>query len=390
MRTRSPAALAVLALATGLRSCASEREPPQIPTESIAALTGWDDPEARLQHESHAARLASVRQLAAIDDDAVIPALTQAVSDVDFRVRRDAIEGLGRRGAAAASAVPAIERALDDESAIVRSRALWALSEIGGRDAARALRARLALVDTAHTDEVLIALGGAGHASAVSDIAPYLEHSDPYVRRGALLALVRIGSRALPTLHAQLSSADPAMRCESARAIALLDDRAALDRLGHLAESDDSELVRACALGAAGRLGDPGAIARLTASLSQGTVDERSRAADALALAARPEVVEPLVASLTSFPTTDEHPNPAVRALIELGDVASPTLVARLETARGEELALVARVLATTARSEDRAALEAALERAETELARAALRDALQSLTIRGDSGSRR
>jgi len=53
-------------------------------------------------------------------------------------MRRNACIVLGNRGRE--TAVPVLSRALDDEDAVVRSHAAWALARIGGAAAERALR----------------------------------------------------------------------------------------------------------------------------------------------------------------------------------------------------------------------------------------------------------
>lgn len=381
--SRTVRAAGVLGVSATLLLAACDREPAPADTQDLALVMGWTDPVAHLESPDHDVRLQAIRDLSSADDPVVVPHLIRALEDPDFRIRREAADGLRRHAEQAEDAVPALAVALDDPSAIVRARARNALSAIGGPRAAGALRDHLRTIDTAHIDEVLVALGSAGHPGAIDDVVPYLEHEDPFVRRAALVALIRIGERAAPTLRRLLDHDAPAMRCEAARALAILADRGALDQLRAMGREDDDARAASCALGAAGRLGDADAVATLVDQLATGTLDVRTRAADALAIVATVEVVAPLADALTSFPATPDHPNPALRALIELGPVAAPELVTRTATARGEELALLARVLATTARPGDQPALERALDRATTDVARAALMDAIQAVAIR-------
>ena len=77
-------------------------------------------------------RTRAIRELAerTADADAVVPALTAALSDVDAFVRRDAARVLGQFGPNAAMAVPALQTAARDKNQNVRQTALEALRQI--------------------------------------------------------------------------------------------------------------------------------------------------------------------------------------------------------------------------------------------------------------------
>ena len=61
-----------------------------------------------------------------------VPALAQALSDRDDRVRQAAAEVLGSFGPLAQNAEPALRRALDDKEATVRKAASSALLNLKG------------------------------------------------------------------------------------------------------------------------------------------------------------------------------------------------------------------------------------------------------------------
>jgi HEAT repeats len=67
---------------------------------------------------------------------AFVEALTKALSDADFQVRRDAAHTLGKSGPKAKAAEPALRKALKDEAVAVREAAAQALKRInpGGDD----------------------------------------------------------------------------------------------------------------------------------------------------------------------------------------------------------------------------------------------------------------
>jgi HEAT repeat protein len=119
--------LAVVLCVTG---CSREKS-----TQELAALaTAADEP----------ARLHAVRALSAGPKEApvVVPALTEALKDQNYYVRRDAARALRSYGADAKPAVPALLTAAKDREASVRRAAVNALKEIDPETAAKKLRVR--------------------------------------------------------------------------------------------------------------------------------------------------------------------------------------------------------------------------------------------------------
>lgn len=99
----------------------------------------------------------------------------------------------------------------------------WALGEIGGPGAAQALIAALGDEDHVIRESAADALGGMGWAPARTDLEA-LAAQDPMAptRRRALVALTEIGdARSCPVFAKTLSDADPAVRWQAARALAL-------------------------------------------------------------------------------------------------------------------------------------------------------------------------
>lgn len=62
-----------------------------------------------------------------------VRALIRALDDGDARVRRAAVDALGRIGPDAKAAVPALTRVLSDDDAAIRATAQRTLDRIGGR-----------------------------------------------------------------------------------------------------------------------------------------------------------------------------------------------------------------------------------------------------------------
>lgn len=372
-----------LVVSLAMSACSSNAARDARMSRDLAHLMGWSDTDEVLQHTEHDVRLEGVRALAAVDDELVIPFLIDALDDVDMRVRRDAARALGDRGSDANDAVPTLARLLEDPGAIVRTSALDALGRIGGRDSSVALIAHLRRVDRPHYEEVLLALGNTGDEGAVNEIAPFLSDHDPFVRRAATVALVRLGGASVGVFRERLRLDEPGERCEAARALAWTGSRSDISSLRAVAADDPSPLVRTCVLGAAGRLGDDEAVPLLVEQLRGGTIETRELAADALAQVGDPSVVGALADALTDFPIERDHPNAALRALIGLGELARRELLDRLVGASPEEQVLLARALASIGVAEDVAALEVALAQAAHDEARSALRDAVTSIEYR-------
>lgn len=83
-----------------------------------------------------------------------------------------------------------------DEPAYVRLRAVGATAAFS-RPAVRTFLlavARLEGQGDLYVREAVMALGRAFGSSAVGDVAPFLEHSEPIVREGAATVLVRVGA----------------------------------------------------------------------------------------------------------------------------------------------------------------------------------------------------
>jgi HEAT repeat protein len=87
---------------------------------------------AQLQSKDSAERLHAIKALERKKSDAatIVPALTQALDDEDPFVRRDAAKALGRFGREARSALPTLTRLLRDQNAGVRKSAEEAVKKI--------------------------------------------------------------------------------------------------------------------------------------------------------------------------------------------------------------------------------------------------------------------
>jgi HEAT repeat protein len=138
-------------------------------------------PRLRAELASLAAALSSGERTASL--------LVQLESD-DEETRLTACVALGSRGNTAA--VPALRRAVDDESPRVRVAALRALCDVGGRQAGQALAeilARTAELDDELVRTLLQTVSRAGGDDAELCLLAHLEHARATVRLAALAAL---------------------------------------------------------------------------------------------------------------------------------------------------------------------------------------------------------
>jgi len=231
---------------------------------------------------------------------------------------------------------------------------------------------------------VLIALGGTGEASVIDDVAPYVHDEDPFIRRAAMSAMLGVGARAMPAFRGLLRDSDPAIRCEAARALAMLGAEGSLAEVRAIARDDVDPRVRICAAGAQARLGEREAIEPLLRSLEEADPALRGLAAEALGLAGGTEAATALIAALEHFPSGRDEPNAAIRALIELGDVGRVEMRGALEEASNSALAALARGLAVVGSQDDLDALREQLDRARGDSADA-LDAAISAIALRLD-----
>lgn len=122
----------------------------------------------------------------------------------DVADRRAAAEALGRFGAAARAATPALAEALTDEDPELRRRAAWALGRIGSDAKAAVPALGAALRDEASRHFAAAALGRIGPAAkdAVPALVAALEIRGQGLRDVVALALGRIGPDAAPAIPA--------------------------------------------------------------------------------------------------------------------------------------------------------------------------------------------
>ncbi len=246
------------------------------------------------------------------------PAILAALLDSPRpEVRRQASWRLGRDGAGARTAVPALTRRLTDEQAAVRGAAAAALERIGppARAAIPALFDTLGDAHQAVRWKAADALSGIGVPPAEwSRLADALSHRDEYVRAFAAWSLgemVQEGAPAASALAAAMSDPDPSVRAVVAMALAKIGTGEppvpqALER----ALADRTWEYRWRAARALGRIhADPAAVASLAAALARDD-DAKVRLEAARALGRYGRGADPAIRELSD---ARRDPDPDVR-----------------------------------------------------------------------------
>ncbi|MCE9544569.1 MAG: HEAT repeat domain-containing protein [Planctomycetia bacterium] len=211
------------------------------------------------------ARLVSTSDEKTINDviDAVatlgveaVPGLTAALKNKV--VRGQAAEILGRIGPPAASAVPALIEALDDDRPEVRREVLFALGAIGPAAKPAVAAARKALKDpepkVRYSAVWLLGRLGPDAAEALPELEKDVCGQDAYFGNVCAWALFRIEphnqariDKAMPVLISALDGDRPFVQVEAANTLGMIGPqaKAALPALKRLAESHDLDAAKA-------------------------------------------------------------------------------------------------------------------------------------------------
>ena len=204
--------------------------------------------------------LAAIRASGSISSEPAVSALREALRSRDAPRRSAAVDAI-----AACSGTEAIEllqwTASSDEDSTVVQAALNGLGTIANRNTAASAAAVAALVallsDPARrTDAIEVA--GRLAPSAIPVLAESLATDDPPVRRGVVEALGRLSHTvASAYLQRALSDADDVVRREAVRALSRLGTRGLTRRFAAMSETDFSPAVRQAAAAALSRQGVP-------------------------------------------------------------------------------------------------------------------------------------
>jgi HEAT repeat protein len=239
--------------------------------------------------------------------------LAARLNDPASEVRLAVIDALTQ--AAHKTAIPGLENALKDRSALVRHRAAAALESFGWQAAT-----------ASHQAAYWAALGEYQKAAnlgavAVESLAAALQDSADYQRQAIVGVLSRIGDvRAVKLLKNALQDPDLNTRIRAIEALAQMRETDAVPDLIQ-ALRDNAPRVRAGAAEALSTLGDPRAIDPMLILLKDPQWDVRQAAAAALGKFHDAHAIPKLAMALGD--PDPEVRETAIKALREIGDMAA-------------------------------------------------------------------
>jgi len=218
-----------------------------------------------LNHPNKYVRISAIWALKDLGAKEAIPDIVPLLKDQDENIRGRVVEALSKLGAK--EAIPDIVPLLKDSDEVVRCSAVDALKELGAKEAIPAL-------------------------------VPLLKDSDEVVRRSAVDALKELGAKeAIPALVPLLKDSDKAVRRRAVEALDSLEDKEAIPALVAFLKDSD-ELVRHRAVEALDSLEDKEAIPALVAFLKDSDNAVRRRAIEALIKLRAKEAIPAIVALL--------------------------------------------------------------------------------------------
>lgn len=228
------------------------------------------------------------------NEKATIELLGKKLESSNAEERREATINLGRAGS---SAVPLLLRAMGDVDWRVRKTAVEAIVLIGGESAVTRLIQALSAHDNAGARnsaiEALVQIGGA----AVGALLSSLGTTDPDVRKFIVDILGDLGDpRAVPALIARLEDSDENIRVASAEALGKIRDPRAVDALLACLTRSDQTWLDYAAAEALGAIGDERALGPLLTALGRSSL--RQPVLEALGKIGNANTLGPLIVSL--------------------------------------------------------------------------------------------
>lgn len=213
--------------------------------EIEAEVAHWS---AQLKSSDSEERRQAVLVLSHLDGDSATSALVSALTDKSPAVRALVLAGLGERSDN--TIVPLIAARLSSEKdAFVRKAAAYALGNFRGGERTKALIAALRDKDQEVRGAAAVSLGDHADVLAVGPLVVSLSDKNAFVRAHAARALGVNGpaaSQAVPALVKLLDEdAEAEVKRETATALGLIGDPAALPALERASQDNDPYLSQA-------------------------------------------------------------------------------------------------------------------------------------------------
>jgi len=279
----------VVALVIGVVMDYVHREQEQVMTQMAnAALREGTSGRFRGNLDEWKAKLRSSVNVKRLRDEKDVRGLIEALTHRDPAVQYEAAEALGVLREPSA-VTPLMAALTGDRYSGVRWKAAEALALIGS-PAVEPLIGALGNPDEDVRWKAAIALGEIGDPRAIPPLIALLEDHDRFVQSRAAYALGQFGSSALSPLLTALQAGSPAARRGAAIALGKIGAPEVVDPL-LFALSDPDDAVRSSVLDALACLGE-GVHARLLAHVGAASPDERNRIFQTLREATSPKFVE--------------------------------------------------------------------------------------------------
>ncbi len=238
-------------------AAAEPPKPSAPPAKQAAPPDPFDSAMTDLRSNDAAARRQAAEKLGQLRDQKAVPALIKALSDQSPLVRQSAADSLGLM--TSREAAPALADLLaKDAEASVRQQAAISLSYIMDQNTGPALIK--ALKDPAQPVRyaALHTLGVIRYAPAEKEIIGMLSSEDKSMRRGAIAALGQMQSKAAgEPIAAQLADQDQFVRIEAIKAVGNIGYAPAAPQLVKLLDKAEQPAVRVEAALALSKMGMP-------------------------------------------------------------------------------------------------------------------------------------
>ncbi|MDA8130697.1 MAG: HEAT repeat domain-containing protein [Elusimicrobia bacterium] len=252
-----PAAEKAKPAAEQTKPAAEQTKPVSPQAKQEAPVSPFDSAMAGLKSKDAAERRQAAEKLGQLRDQKAVPALIKAISDQSPLVRQSAVDSLGLMTSREAAPVLA-DVLIKDADPAVRQQAAISLSYIMDQNTGPALVK--ALKDPAQPVRyaALHTLGVIHYAPAEKDMIGMLASEDQSMRRGAIASLGQMQSKSAgEPIAAQLGDPDQYVKIEAIKAVGNIGYAPAAPQLVKLLDKSEQPPVRVEAALALSKMGMP-------------------------------------------------------------------------------------------------------------------------------------
>ena len=269
--------------------------------------------------------------LASLRDPEAVDVLAAALNYLEPPARYGAAEALG--AIRNPEAVPALVQTLTSNDPISRQKTAQALLEIGSPEALNALTILLADPDPRLRELAARSLGRVGDEPAVLSLLTGLEDAEETVRQATEAALAGIRAPGLEQiLLTALNDSSAFSQRAVAHSLGNYPDEAVVERLLELMNEEGDLRTRLMAAQSLARVGDERGTAMILRTLNAPNRETRRLAAIALGMTGDPRAVEPLIESARGggFDTATQEGRGQRRRMFQAMGIVGEVMVAPL------------------------------------------------------------